>query len=243
VTIIERPSTSLAYTSPRRAGLGLVLAACLALGCANCPAPPAEAPTVATESDPSQTPAAESSPPDEADATEAAPAPAAPAATEAAEPAPTETPAPDPLLTPDPDPMAAPDPAPAAAARRPAPAPAEPEPVYTDFAEFWRHFRNGLLKPDFTGLARLTTFPVTTRGQSDRDPVGSVDRTQFSQLIRRLLAQDVGESSKQEPLSDYLKRTQAAPPNAVTGPTARVTHLQFALAANGWRFVGASLSD
>jgi hypothetical protein len=132
----------------------------------------------------------------------------------------------------------------AAPSREAQPAAAEQAPpVYTDFSDFWRHFRNGLLKPDVAGLARLTTFPVSTRGRSDNDPEGSVDRTQFSQLIRRLLAQDVGESEKPETLAEYLKRNEKAPANAVTGPTARVTHLQFALDASGWRFVGAYLSD
>lgn len=51
------------------------------------------------------------------------------------------------------------------------------------------------------------------------------------------------ESSTEEPLSGYLKRTQAAPANAVTWPTARVTHLQLALGASGWCFVGAYLTD
>jgi hypothetical protein len=124
------------------------------------------------------------------------------------------------------------------------PAAADPaQPVYTDFADFWAHFRTGLLEPNVAALARLTTFPVSTRGRSDNDPEGSVGRAQFSQLIRRLLAQDVGESEKTETLSDYLKRNEKAPANAVTGPTARVTHLQFALDTSGWRFVGAYLSD
>lgn len=228
MTTIERSSAFLCNTSLRFAGRGVaLLAASLALGCASAPAPPPEEPSAAAEA-PAEAPPEPSEAPAEAAAPEPAPAPA---------------PEPDPLAAPDPDPMTLPDRAPAAAARRPAPAPAEPDPVYTDFAEFWRHFRNGLLEPDFNALARLTTFPVTTRGQSDRDPAGSVDRTQFNQLIRRLLAQDVGESNKEEPLSEYLKRTQAVPPNAVTGPAARITHLQFALAENGWRFVGASLAD
>jgi hypothetical protein len=117
-------------------------------------------------------------------------------------------------------------------------------PVYMDFADFWRHFREGLLKPDIPALARLTSFPVTTRGQSDSAPEGSIERALFSQLIRRLLAQDVGESEKQEPLLEYLKRNEKAPPSAVAGPSARVTHLQFALdPKSGWRFVGAFLAE
>jgi hypothetical protein len=234
VIIIERSSTFLGNTSHRPRGYGpgvALLAACLVLGCASTPAPPPEEPAAAAAADPSQTPPEETPPPE------------APAEAAAPEPEPPPAPEPGPAANPDPDPTALPDRAPAAAARRPAPAAAEPEPVYTDFAEFWRHFRDGLLKPDFAALARLTSFPVTTRGETDRDPGGTVDRTQFTQLIRRLLAQDVGESNKEEPLSDYLKRTQTAPPTAVTGPTARVTHLQFARAENGWRFVGAYLSD
>lgn len=134
----------------------------------------------------------------------------------------------------------------AASAAQPEPAAAaeKAEPVYMDFADFWRHFREGLLKPDIPALARLTSFPVTTRGQSDSAPEGSIERALFSQLIRRLLAQDVGESEKQEPLLEYLKRNEKAPPSAVTGPSARVTHLQFALdPKSGWRFVGAFLTD
>jgi hypothetical protein len=230
VIIIERSSTYLGNTSHRHGGLGVALvAAWLALGCARTPAPPPEEPSAAAAPDPEET-----LPPE---ATEA------PAEVAAPELQPPPEPEPSSAADSDPDPTALPDRAPATAARRPAPAAAEPEPVYTDFAEFWRHFRSGLLKPDFAALARLTSFPVTTRGESDRDPGGTVDRTQFSQLIRRLLAQDVGQSNKEEPLLDYLKRTQTAPPTAVTGPTARVSHLQFALAENGWRLVGAYLSD
>jgi hypothetical protein len=233
VSIIERSSTFLGQTSRRPGSCGVaLLAACLALGCASTPPPPAEEPSAAAAPDPTEAPAEETLSP------EATEAPAQVAAEP--EPLPAQEPGPS---EPDPDPMAIPERAPAAAARRPAPAAAEPEPVYTDFAEFWGHFRNGLLKPDFAALARLTSFPVTTRGPSDRAPGGTVDRTQFSQLIRLLLAQDIGESNKEEPLSDYLKRVQTPPPNAVTGPSARVTHLQFALTEKGWRFVGAYLAD
>lgn len=232
--IIIRSSTFLVNASQRLRGRAVaLLAAWLALACAHTPAPPPEEPAPAASPDPIPTAPEETPPPPEASE--------APAAATAPEPEP--PPEPGPAAAVDPDPMALPDRAPATVARRPAPPPAEPEPVYTEFAEFWRHFRGGLLKPDIAALARLTSFPVATRGQSDRDPGGTVDRTQFSQLIRRLLAQDVGESNKQEPLSDYLKRTEAAPPTAVTGPTARVTHLQFALTESGWRFVGAYLSD
>ena len=77
----------------------------------------------------------------------------------------------------------------------------------------------------------------------DDDPVRHVERPAFPTTLRQLLAQDVGLSPDPEPLSQYLKRLSTVPPSAVSGTTARVASLQFALGSEGWRLVGAYLGD
>lgn len=113
----------------------------------------------------------------------------------------------------------------------------------TDFNSYWRELRPALLAANAESVARLTKFPFTVRGELDDDPVRAIERPAFPDILRQLLAQDVGLSPEPEPLSRYLKRVGAVPPNAVAGTSARVASMQFALGADGWRFVGAYLGD
>ena len=92
-------------------------------------------------------------------------------------------------------------------------------------------------------MARLARFPFAVRGEADDDPVRHVERPAFPAILRQLLARDVGLSPEPEPLSQYLTRMSTAPSGAVSGTTARVASLQFALGPDGWRLVGAYLED
>lgn len=142
---------------------------------------------------------------------------------------------------------AAPAPAIATSATRPAtPDPgaaanAPPKAKQNDFGVYWGELRSALLSGDAEAAARLATFPFAVRGEADDDPVRHVERPAFPATLRQLLARDVGLSPEPEPLSQYLKRMNAAPPGAVSGTTARVASLQFALGSDGWRLVGAYL--
>lgn len=113
----------------------------------------------------------------------------------------------------------------------------------TDFNSYWRELRPALLSANAESVARLTKFPFTVRGELDDDPVRAIERPAFPAILRQLLAQDVGLSPEPEPLSHYLKRIETVPPSAVTGKTARVASMQFALGSDGWRFVGAYLGE
>ena len=114
---------------------------------------------------------------------------------------------------------------------------------HNDFTVYWGELRSALLGGDAEAVARLARFPFAVRGEADDDPVRHVERPAFPAILRQLLARDVGLSPEPEPLSQYLKRMNAAPPGAVSGTTARVASLQFALGPDGWRLVGAYLED
>lgn len=141
----------------------------------------------------------------------------------------------------------------APATAKPAAPPATVEPVsaataraavkHTDFASYWQEMRAALLSGSAEAVAPLAAFPFTVRGEMDDDPVRHVERAAFPTILRQLLAQDVGLSPEPEPLSKYLNRMTTVPPGAVSGATARVASMQFALRSDGWRFVGAYLGD
>jgi hypothetical protein len=114
---------------------------------------------------------------------------------------------------------------------------------HTDFAVYWRELRTALLSGSAEAVAPLAAFPFTVRGEMDDDPVRHVERPAFPAILRQLLAQDVGLSPAPEPLSQYVKRMNTVPPSAVSGTTARVASMQFALGSDGWRLVGAYLGD
>ncbi len=112
-----------------------------------------------------------------------------------------------------------------------------------DFNSYWRELRPALLTANAESVARLTKFPFTVRGELDDDPVRAIERPAFPAMLRQLLAQDVGLSPEPESLTQYLKRVDTVPPSAVSGTTARVAGMQFALGPDGWRFVGAYLGE
>ena len=114
---------------------------------------------------------------------------------------------------------------------------------HADFAVYWRELRTALLSGSAEAVAPLASFPLTLRGEMDDDPVRHIERSAFPTTLRQLLAQDVGLSPDPEPLSQYVKRMSTVPPSAVSGTTARVANLQFALGSEGWRLVGAYLGD
>ena len=112
-----------------------------------------------------------------------------------------------------------------------------------DFSVYWRELRAALLSADPESASRWAEFPFTVRGEMDDDPVRQIERAGFADIVRRLLAQDVGLSAEPEPLSRYLQRFPSPPADAVTGTTARVASMEFDLRPEGWRFVGAYLGD
>jgi hypothetical protein len=113
----------------------------------------------------------------------------------------------------------------------------------TDFVAYWHELRRALSSANSEAVAQLAEFPFTVRGEMDSDPVQRIERGAFPDVLRRLLAQDVGLSPKPESLSQYLARTPDPPANALQGRTARVATMEFELLPGGWRFVGAYLGD
>jgi hypothetical protein len=114
-------------------------------------------------------------------------------------------------------------------------------PTVKNFEAFWKPFRQALLASDLNALSKVTMFPV--RALSDTYPTRSVGRAEFPQLVRRLLAQDVGHFEGHESHLQLVKRHPRIPPDFVQGPTARVGDLQFWFAPEGWRFESAWVSD
>jgi len=112
-----------------------------------------------------------------------------------------------------------------------------------DFSAYWRDLRAALLSADSESASRLAEFPFAVRGEMDDDPVRQIERAGFADILRKLLAQDVGLSAEPEPLSRYLQRFPSPPADAVTGTTARIASMQFALRPEGWRMVGAYLAE
>ena len=60
---------------------------------------------------------------------------------------------------------------------------------HTEAAAFWRDFRGAALSDDIARVMQLTSFPFSTAGELDDDPVAKHGRAAFPALFIRLLRQ------------------------------------------------------
>ena len=57
-----------------------------------------------------------------------------------------------------------------------------------NFDKFWPSFRNAVLTNNLVALDSLVSYPVSTRGPMDYDPVKKVLRNKFMAILKRYLS-------------------------------------------------------
>jgi len=102
-----------------------------------------------------------------------------------------------------------------------------------DFSAFWQNFRAASLKKDWAALARMTTFPLTTKGVLDRDPVHHVSRREFTKVFGTFLAEEAFPEGSQ---LEFIRRTTHAthPPDS-NAEVVRVGDMVFRRIKGNWR--------
>lgn len=110
---------------------------------------------------------------------------------------------------------------------------------------FWQSFREDALSGDPARIAARTRFPFQLGGTLDASGVKKVERTEFADLVPKLLAADPGLSPTPTTMRKLAAATTAPTPESCNGDGTqlRVGTWVFALTDQGWRFVQAYVDD
>ena len=100
------------------------------------------------------------------------------------------------------------------------------------FAEFWSRFRTATLENDWKELEHLTSFPLTIRGELDRDPIRHASRSDFQKTFDRFLREGVFSSNEQ---FEIIRKTTTIEVSALCKDTCRIGDMIFKKTAKGWR--------
>jgi hypothetical protein len=108
----------------------------------------------------------------------------------------------------------------------------EPPPQRSDLKQFWLAFRRATLEKDWQKLEDLTSFPLTIRGELDRDPIRRVSRRDFPKIFDRFLKQGVFSPNEQ---LEFIRNTTTIDTAVDSGGICRIGDMIFKKAAAGWR--------
>jgi hypothetical protein len=113
-----------------------------------------------------------------------------------------------------------------------------------DVQAFWSAFRGAVLTGDKNATASLAEFPFKTRGTLDNDPVMTIDKDSFIEMLDRILDQDPGLRQEPETMRELIRRTAAVPQESIENETMfRIGLFLFKKIRGKWRFVQAYIEE
>jgi hypothetical protein len=101
-----------------------------------------------------------------------------------------------------------------------------------DFNQFWSIFRNATLHRDWQKLEGLTNFPLTLKGELDRDPIRRVGRREFPRIFDRFLKEGVFSPNEQV---EFIRKTTTIQTAADSEDKRRVGDMVFKKTGKAWR--------
>jgi hypothetical protein len=108
----------------------------------------------------------------------------------------------------------------------------EPSSAQQEFSRFWLTFRSATLQRDWQKLEYLTSFPLTIRGELDRDPVRRVRRREFQKVFDGFLKEGVFSRNEQ---MEFIRKTITIQSGEDSLAARRVGDMIFRKTVKGWR--------
>lgn len=111
--------------------------------------------------------------------------------------------------------------------------------------EFWKSFRQVVLKGDKKKVADYAQFPFEIRGALDSSEKRKVSREEFLARFAVLTSTDPGLSAKTSTMASLIKSTPKLTDGSCSqgGYEFRVGTWRFELKPQGWRFVRAYVEE
>jgi hypothetical protein len=103
------------------------------------------------------------------------------------------------------------------------------------FQIFWREMQNCLVQNDIKGLQKLITFPLTSRGMLDSEPIIKYNSQSFLEPINQYFLQQIDCTINDEIFPDRFKRFVTETPISYGSKTIRVGDMEFKKDVGKWK--------